>query len=72
MRFAIFSFLLALLAAYAMAVAPLRSVIISYPNETPQDVVDSACDAIENAVRIHDFIFAASRYYFYGANQGSI
>lgn len=52
MRFALFSFLLALLAASAMAVAPLKSVIISYPKETPQKVVDEAMDAIRNAVRV--------------------
>ncbi|KAF2180252.1 hypothetical protein K469DRAFT_715502 [Zopfia rhizophila CBS 207.26] len=49
MRFALFSFLLALLAAYAMAAAPLKSVIISYPNETPPHIVDQAMDAIREA-----------------------
>ncbi|KAF2016550.1 hypothetical protein BU24DRAFT_462693 [Aaosphaeria arxii CBS 175.79] len=50
MRFAIFSFLLALLATYAMASStPLKAVIISYPNETPQSLVDQAMESIEQA-----------------------
>jgi hypothetical protein len=51
MRYALFTLLVALLAACAMAVAPLKRVIVSYPNETPQSVVDSAMEAIEKAVR---------------------
>jgi hypothetical protein len=51
MRFALFSLIVALLAAYAMAVAPLRAVIVSYPNDAPQSLVDEACEAIEKAVR---------------------
>ncbi|KAF2471288.1 uncharacterized protein BDR25DRAFT_285781 [Lindgomyces ingoldianus] len=49
MRFALFSLLLALLAAFAMAVAPQKSVVISYPKDTPQSVVDQAMDAIREA-----------------------
>ncbi|KAF2792153.1 hypothetical protein K505DRAFT_308170 [Melanomma pulvis-pyrius CBS 109.77] len=49
MRFAFFSFLLALVTASAMAVAPHKSVIISYPNDTPQSVVDDAMESIEKA-----------------------
>ncbi|KAF2741927.1 hypothetical protein M011DRAFT_482120 [Sporormia fimetaria CBS 119925] len=49
MRSALLCFLFALLATYAMAVAPFKRVIISYPNETPQKVVDDAMKAIEDA-----------------------
>ncbi|ORY10565.1 hypothetical protein BCR34DRAFT_485403 [Clohesyomyces aquaticus] len=49
MRFALFSFLVALLAVCVMAVAPQKSVIISYPGNTPQSVVDKAMDAIREA-----------------------
>jgi hypothetical protein len=47
MRFAIFTFLFAFLTTAAMAVAPHKSVIISYPNDTPQSVVDEAMAKIE-------------------------
>ncbi|KAF2002511.1 hypothetical protein P154DRAFT_488535 [Amniculicola lignicola CBS 123094] len=49
MRFAILSTLLAVFVTYAMAVAPLKSVIISYPNDTPQSVVDQAMESIKAA-----------------------
>ena len=51
MRFAIFSVLIALLVAYAAAVAPLKAVVISYPSDTPWSVLDEAKDAIRAAVR---------------------
>jgi hypothetical protein len=47
MRLTIFTFLFALLTTAAMAVAPHKSVIISYPNDTPQSVVDEAMAKIE-------------------------
>ncbi|CAO2648480.1 Nn.00g077470.m01.CDS01 [Neocucurbitaria sp. VM-36] len=49
MRFALLSLTIALLAAFAMAVAPQRSVIISWPNETPDQVVEDAKEAIRKA-----------------------
>jgi len=49
MRFAIFSFLVALLAAFVMASAPHRSVIISWPNDTPDDIVEQSKEAIRQA-----------------------
>ncbi|KAF2491828.1 hypothetical protein BU16DRAFT_530257 [Lophium mytilinum] len=49
MRFAIFSILFALLAALAMAKAPLKSVIVSYPDSTPNSVLDKAKSAIVEA-----------------------
>ena len=51
MRFAVMSFLLALLVAYVAAVAPLKAVVISYPSDTPWSVLDEAKDAIRAAVR---------------------
>lgn len=50
MRYTLFSSLVvALLAAFAMAVAPQRAVIISWPNETPDWVVEDAKEAIRRA-----------------------
>ncbi|OCK80186.1 hypothetical protein K432DRAFT_382465 [Lepidopterella palustris CBS 459.81] len=49
MRFAILSLLLALLAAYAIAVAPQKSVIVSYPDNTPDSVLSQAKAAIVDA-----------------------
>ncbi|KAF2878428.1 hypothetical protein BDV95DRAFT_480224 [Massariosphaeria phaeospora] len=50
MRFAVFAFLFALLATLTMATgAPQRSVIISYPNSTPQSTVDEVMAAIRKA-----------------------
>ncbi|KAL6707044.1 hypothetical protein ACN47E_004796 [Coniothyrium glycines] len=49
MRFTILSLLLASLAAFAMAVAPQRSVIISWPNDTPDHIVEDAKEAIRKA-----------------------
>ena len=49
MRFALLSLCIALLAAFAMAVAPQRSVIISWPNETPDQIVEDAKEAIKKA-----------------------
>jgi hypothetical protein len=50
MRFAIFSFLVALLATFVMAAtAPHRSVIISWPNDTPDEIVEQSKEAIRQA-----------------------
>jgi hypothetical protein len=49
MRFAVFSFLVALLATFVMAAAPQRSVIISWPNDTPDEIVEQSKEAIRQA-----------------------
>lgn len=49
MRFAVFSFLIALLATFIMAAAPHRSVIISWPNDTPDEIVEQSKEAIRQA-----------------------
>ncbi|KAB2105060.1 hypothetical protein AG0111_0g7062 [Alternaria gaisen] len=49
MRFAIFSFLVALLATLIMATAPHRSVIISWPKDTPDEIVEQSKEAIRQA-----------------------
>ncbi|KAJ4378668.1 hypothetical protein N0V86_005539 [Didymella sp. IMI 355093] len=49
MRFATLSVLTALFAATTMAVAPQRSVIISFPNETPDHIVEEAKEGIRKA-----------------------
>jgi hypothetical protein len=49
MRFAFISFFITVFAAVAMAVAPLHSVIISFPNETPD--VDNLLAKAKDAVR---------------------
>jgi hypothetical protein len=61
MRFTLFALLVALFATFAMAVAPQRSVIISWPNNTPDEIVEQSKEAIRKAkgetplpLRIHD------------------
>lgn len=49
MRFALTSFFVALLAACAMASVPQKSVIMSWPNDTPDSVVEAAKKAIIDA-----------------------
>jgi hypothetical protein len=49
MRFALTSLFVALLATFAMAVAPQKSVIMSWPNDTPDSVVEAAKQAIIDA-----------------------
>jgi hypothetical protein len=47
MRFALFTLVVALLAAVAMAVPPkFVSVIMSWPNDTPDSVVQAAKDMV--------------------------
>lgn len=50
MKFAFSALLLALLAAFAAAEAPQKPVIVSYPDHTPQSVLDQAMEAIKKAV----------------------
>ncbi|KAH7411905.1 hypothetical protein DE146DRAFT_258090 [Phaeosphaeria sp. MPI-PUGE-AT-0046c] len=49
MRFALTAFFVALLAAFAMAAETQKSVIMSWPNETPDSVVEAAKQAIIDA-----------------------
>ncbi|KAF1944855.1 hypothetical protein EJ02DRAFT_70787 [Clathrospora elynae] len=49
MRYAPVSFFVALLATFAMAAAPQRSVIISWPNDTPDEIVEQSKEAIRKA-----------------------
>ena len=49
MRFTILSVFVALFATFVMATAPHRSVIISWPNDTPDDIVEQSKDAIRKA-----------------------
>ena len=50
MKLTISLLLIALLAAFAAAAAPHKPVIVSYPNDTPQSVVEQAMEAIRKAV----------------------
>jgi hypothetical protein len=49
MRFALTALSAALFVAFAMAAAPLKSVIMSWPNDTPDSVVEAAKQAIIDA-----------------------
>jgi hypothetical protein len=49
MRFAILTLLVALFATYVMAAAPQRSVIVSWPNDTPDEIVEQSKEAIRKA-----------------------
>lgn len=53
MRSVFLSLLVALFAALAMAAAPQRSVIISWPNDTPDEIVEKSKDAIRKAKGEH-------------------
>ncbi|KAK4934344.1 hypothetical protein LTR66_015629 [Elasticomyces elasticus] len=50
MRLFLFSFLVALFAAFALASAPTKQIVVTYedPN-TPQSVIDAAMQAIKDA-----------------------
>lgn len=50
MKFAFGILLLALFVAFASAVSPQKPVIVSYPDDTPQSVLDKAMEAIRKAV----------------------
>jgi hypothetical protein len=62
MRFAVFSFLVALLAAFVMAAAPHRSVIISWPKDTPDEIVEQSKEAIRQAKGKRHFIHSCTTY----------
>lgn len=49
MRFALSTLFVVLLATFAMAAAPQKSVIMSWPNDTPNSVVEAAKQAIIDA-----------------------
>lgn len=51
MKFTIHILLLVLLAVLVLASAEQKPVVVSYPKDTPQSVLDAAMDAIKKAVR---------------------
>jgi len=51
MKFQLYILLIALIAAFGVCAAPVqKAVIVSYPNDTPNSVLDQAKDAIRAAV----------------------
>ena len=50
MKLALHILLLAVLSAFAGAVSPQKPVIVSYPEDTPQSVLEQAMAAVEKAV----------------------
>ena len=50
MKLKLQTLLLLLLTAFAAAEAPQKPVIVSYPDDTPQSVLDQAMAAIKKAV----------------------
>lgn len=50
MRIQLTVWLLAILAALVLAQAPQVPVVVSYPEDTPQSVLEDAMDAIRKAV----------------------
>ena len=50
MKFGFGILLIALLAAFVGAVAEQKPVVVSYPQDTPQSVLDKAMEAIKKAV----------------------
>lgn len=51
MKFTIHLLLIALFVVFAYASAPLKQVIVSYPKDTPNSVLEKAKAAIKEAVR---------------------
>jgi hypothetical protein len=53
MKFIFTSFILAILAALVLAAAstPQTPIVVSYPKDTPQSIIDEAMDAIKHAVQ---------------------
>lgn len=51
MKFSIHILLLALFAVLVLASTEQKPVVVSYPKDTPQSVLDAAMDAIKKAVR---------------------
>ncbi|EMD59470.1 hypothetical protein GGP41_009323 [Bipolaris sorokiniana] len=49
MRTALIPLVVALFATVAMGLAPQRSVIISWPNDTPDEIVEQSKEAIRKA-----------------------
>jgi hypothetical protein len=54
MKLQILLSLLGLLAITASSIATQKAVIVSYPNDTPDSVVNQAMDAVRKAVSLQD------------------
>jgi hypothetical protein len=54
MKLQILFSLLGLLAITASSIATQKAVIVSYPNDTPDSVVNQAMDAVRKAVSLQD------------------
>jgi hypothetical protein len=52
MKFQLLLTLLGLLSVIASGIATQKAVIVSYPNDTPDSVVNQAMDAIREAVSL--------------------
>lgn len=50
MKFYLHILFVVLLAAFAYAAAPQKQVVVSYPNDTPDSVVEQAKAAVREAV----------------------
>ena len=55
MKFGFALLLVAMLAVMAFAQAPQIPVVVSYPEETPQSVIEEAMEAIRKAVNMNPF-----------------
>jgi hypothetical protein len=54
MKFQLLLSLLGLLAVTASGIATQKAVIVSYPNDTPDSVVNQAMDAVREAVSLQN------------------
>jgi hypothetical protein len=61
MKLLFIAFLFTILAALGAAVAPLKSVVVSYPEDTPDHIVSQAKDAIWAAVRVQGILIPKQR-----------
>lgn len=49
MRFYLFTLIVAMLCAFAFAVSPQKPIIVTFPQNTPQSVIDKAMDTLKQA-----------------------
>jgi hypothetical protein len=54
MKFQLLLSLLSLLAVTVSGIATQKAVIVSYPNDTPDSVVNQAMDAVRDAVSLQN------------------
>lgn len=52
MKFTIVSAVLAIFASAVLGLAPQKAVVVTYPQDTPEDVISKAKEVVRAAVRV--------------------